>query len=432
MTGRTRFWPMSERLELAERMAEAAGQWLGSLTDEQRATAQGGVPGDDDTDARRRRWFYTPTDHGGLTLHDQRPAQQRHAMRLVASGQSEAGFVTVATTMGLENVLDRHEGFVTMFDRERGRDPGLYYLRVFGDPGSEAPWAWRFGGHHVSLNNLVIDGELVATTPCFLGADPASSPLLGGAVNRPLARVEDLARDLVRSLAPDLAHRALLRPHAPSDLVTANRTVVSEGDRVISLAGIWRDPRFSDDVEQDKLQRLSDAIDDAAGYSDEDHRALAYTHTPRVLPARTSTTDNARRCARCSGPTSGACRTPSRRWTGMRRTPRSTRCTSPGPDRSNPVRRTTTGCRVPACSSSGTTPSAGPTTRTRSGATRPPTSGSTCWPAITGSTTAAPRDRPPCPRTGVGRLIGPKPGPGATNARWCVPRVAGVAETRGE
>ena len=29
--------------------------------------------------------------------------------------------------MGLENVLDQIEGFVTRFDRERGRDPGLYY-----------------------------------------------------------------------------------------------------------------------------------------------------------------------------------------------------------------------------------------------------------------------------------------------------------------
>ena len=33
-------------------------------------------------------------------------------MRLVASGLSTAGYVTVATIMGLENVLDHVEGFV--------------------------------------------------------------------------------------------------------------------------------------------------------------------------------------------------------------------------------------------------------------------------------------------------------------------------------
>jgi hypothetical protein len=266
-------------------MAEAARAWLGSLTAEQRAVATGAVPAADASDAERRRWFYTPTDHGGLTAHQQRPAQQRAAMRLVATGLSTPGYVTVATTIGLENVLDHTEGFVARFDRERGRDPGLYYLRVFGEPGGAAPWGWRFGGHHVSLNNLVVDGALVATTPCFLGADPAVSPLLGGGLNRPLARVEDLARELVRSLRPGLAARAVLHDRAPSDLVTANRTSIAEGDRVIPLARIWRDERFSDEVEQAKLQALSDAIDANTDYGDVDHAAVEYTAVPKGVPA---------------------------------------------------------------------------------------------------------------------------------------------------
>lgn len=271
--------------EVARRMAEAATAWLAGLDPDQRRIAVGARPADDVSDAERRRWFYTPTDHGGLTFHAQRPAQQRAAMRLVASGLSTAGYVTVATVIGLENVLDQAEGFLARFDRERGRDPGLYYLRVFGEPGDVGTWGWRFGGHHVSLNNLVVDGVVVATTPCFLGADPAASPLLGGAVNRPLARVEDLARDLLRSLRGELAARAVLLPRAPSDLVTANRTTLSDGDRVIPLAGIWRDERFPDPVEQAKLQDLSDAIDEAAGYGEADHAAVEYTLAPRGVPA---------------------------------------------------------------------------------------------------------------------------------------------------
>ena len=273
------------RRAVAGRMAEAARAWLDTLDPAQRAVGAGAAPADTASDAERRRWFYTPTDHGGLTVHQQRPAQQRAAMRLVSTGLSTAGYVTVATIMGLENVLDQVEGFVTRFDRERGRDPGLYYLRVFGEPGGAEPWGWRFGGHHVSLNNLVVDGVLVSTTPCFLGADPAASPLLGGAVNRPLARVEDLAVELVRSLSPDLAKRAILRPTAPSDLVTANRTTVSPGDRVIPLAGIWRDERFPDPVEQDKLQALSDAIDEAEAYTDADDAAVEFTAAPKGVPA---------------------------------------------------------------------------------------------------------------------------------------------------
>lgn len=273
------------RRDAADRMAAAATSWLDSLDDGQRAIATGDVPADDGSDDERRRWFYTPTDHGGLTLHEQRPSQQRGAMRLVATGLSEAGYVTVVTTMGLENVLDRVEDFTVRFDRERGRDPGMYYLRVFGEPGGERPWGWRFGGHHVSLNNLVVAGELVAVTPCFMGADPASSPLLGGAVNRPLARVEDLARELVTSLPSGLAARAVLTSKAPSDFVTANRTTVGEGDRVIPLAGIWRHERFADDEEQAKLQALSDRIDEAADYDEVDHRAVEYTSDPKGVAA---------------------------------------------------------------------------------------------------------------------------------------------------
>ena len=129
----------SPRRKVADGMAEAAAAWLDVLGPGQRRTATGAVPADDATDVERRRWFQTPTDHGGLTFHEQRPAQQPAAMRLVATGLSTPAYVTVATVMGLKNVLDHAEGFQVLFDRERGRDPRLYYLRVFGEPGGPGP-----------------------------------------------------------------------------------------------------------------------------------------------------------------------------------------------------------------------------------------------------------------------------------------------------
>ena len=276
---------LTARRQVADEMAEAARAWLTCLDPGQRAAAGGSVPVHADSDAERRRWFYTPTDHGGLTVNQQRPAQQRAAMRLVASGLSTAGYNTVALTMGLENVLDHTEGFTASFDRARGRDPGMYYLRVFGEPGGSRPWAWRFGGHHVSLNYLVADGLLASATPCFIGADPASSPLLGDLVHRPLGRVEDLARELVSSLPGPLAARAVLLPKAPPDLVTANRSSVAEGDRYIPLTGIWRGPRFLDPAEDARIQATSDAIDRAAGFGESDHRAVEFTVSPKGLAA---------------------------------------------------------------------------------------------------------------------------------------------------
>ena len=269
---------------VAERMSTAALAWIETLTDEQRSVGVWAGPHPDaERDAERRRWFYTPTDHGGLTLHQQRPAQQRRAMALLGTGTSRAGYVSAATVMGLENVLDHTENFTIMFGRERGRDPGMYYLRVFGDPAGTAPWGWRFGGHHVSVSHLVVDGAVVASTPSFLGADPASSPLLGSLL-RPLAGPEDFARNLMRSLATPLAERALLLPKAPGDIVGANRTTLSEGDRVLSLVDIWRAP-FDDPVQQAGLQKTSDAVDDGANLSEDEHAVLALTAAPKGVPA---------------------------------------------------------------------------------------------------------------------------------------------------
>ena len=151
-------------------------------------------------------------------MHQQAPAQQRAAMKLVATGLSLAGYVTVATTMGLENVLDRMEGFVARFDRNGAGTRGCTTCESLACQVAMSRGAARFGGHHVSLNNLIVGGVLVSTTPCFMGADPASSPLLGDVLNRPLGRLEDMARELVRSLPPELSHRAVLLDKGPSIL----------------------------------------------------------------------------------------------------------------------------------------------------------------------------------------------------------------------
>jgi Protein of unknown function (DUF3500) len=272
--------------EVAARMTAAAVAWLDALDPEQRAAAAGRAPGPDaGSDAERRTWFYTPTDHGGLTLHAQRPGQQRLAHQLVASGLSAAGYVTAATIVGLDNVLDYVEGWVRDWGRERGRDPGMYYLRVFGEPGGTGPWGWRFGGHHVSLNNLVVDGAVRAVTPCFFGADPASSPLLGSATLRPLGGTEGLARELVRSLDAGQASRAILLDRAPSDIIGGNRARLADGDQMIHLPDLWERPFTEPGLARD-IARADAGNESATGYDGGDHARLALSTTPKGLAAR--------------------------------------------------------------------------------------------------------------------------------------------------
>ena len=270
------------RRDLATRMASAAVALLESLGDEQRQLVA--WPFDDRLE--RTRWFYTPTDHGGLSIAAMRPAQQRLTHQLLATGLSRPCYVTVAAVMGLENVLDELEGWTANWGRERGRDPGLYSVRIFGEPSGDEPWSWRFGGHHVSVNHVIVDGEVVGSTPNFLGADPASSTLLGPHPLRPLAGAEDLGRELVRSLDEGQLQRALLAPVAPVDLVTANRAVYGQGDGdlPLALADVWRG-RFDGPLGERVHQFQVDA-EAAAGLTVEHLEAvrLASLH-PRGLPA---------------------------------------------------------------------------------------------------------------------------------------------------
>ncbi|MEY2958130.1 MAG: hypothetical protein RLZZ01_698 [Actinomycetota bacterium] len=270
--------PESPRRRAAQAMADAAARLIDSLDDDQRAILVRPFHDHDE----RRRWFYTPTDHGGLPLGAMTAAQQRHAFRLLATGLSTAGYVTASTIIGLENVLDHLEGWTASWGRERGRDPLLYFVRVFGDPRT-SDWAWRVGGHHVSVNVTLVGGEVAGTTPLFLGADPASSPLLGPHPLRPLEGVEDLARDLVRSLDPSQRAAAVVSPRAPTDLVLVNRAELSEGDGPVPLRDIWRG-RLP--AEFDELAvRIQAAADEAAGLTVDDVAALSWSRTPKGLAA---------------------------------------------------------------------------------------------------------------------------------------------------
>lgn len=270
---------MTERSP-AVRMVDTARAWLDSLDDEQRAAAAMPWPSSDE----RHRWYYTPTDHGGLPLARMRPSQQSLAMQLVATGLSRAGYVTASTIMGLENVLDQVEGWQVDWGRERGRDPQLYWLRVFGDPSADGPWSWRFGGHHVSVQHLVVDGQVRASTPCFLGADPAESPLLGPHLLRPLGAAEDLARDLVRSLDDEQAARVLLSEVAPVDIVGGNRPHISEGDLMMPLPELWRG-RFTEPRLAERVESMHHDSEVKAEMRPEHHEAVRLTTAPKGVSA---------------------------------------------------------------------------------------------------------------------------------------------------
>lgn len=260
---------------VAARMAEAARNFLESLGDEQRAVAQWPFPANHE----RLRWYYTPTDHGGLPLSSMRPGQQQLALKLLAAGLSRAAYVTACTIVGLDNVLDELEGWTMRWERERGRDPGLYYVRVFGSPDDSQAWSWRLGGHHLSVHHVVVDAKVRSSTPLFLGADPAASPLLGGSELRPLGSTEDFGRELLASLDKADRARAIVSPVPPYDLVSANRSSVSDGDLPLKLPDIWRG-RFGG-ATGELVETLQQRLEAGLRTKAEDLEAVRMTAAPK-------------------------------------------------------------------------------------------------------------------------------------------------------
>lgn len=225
----------------------------------------------------RERWFYTPTDHGGLRLSAMSSIQQREAHRLLASGLSRGGYVTTATIMGLDNILDVEEGFSwPLVDGERPRDPMAYAVSIFGEPGSERLWGWRFGGHHVSLHYLVTSDE-VRALPSFFGANPARTEGIGGVELRPLAAEEDLGRALVHRLDAAQRARAVISSVAPPDMVTFNRPMLLGDDEPLPPVNIWR----TESINPNRAARPSPAA--RLGWTEEHAARTSYSVAPKGL-----------------------------------------------------------------------------------------------------------------------------------------------------
>jgi hypothetical protein len=136
------------------------------------------------------------------------------------------------------------------------------------------------------VNYVIVGGRLVSTTPCFIGADPARSPLLGGAELAPLRAVEEGARSLVETLTDAQLRRALLHPSAPSDIVSGNRSRLGTPSEMIHM----NDPQlWGGGFDDPRMRQLTDVIDRTAeagsGYDAADHEKVAIRRVPSGLPA---------------------------------------------------------------------------------------------------------------------------------------------------
>jgi Protein of unknown function (DUF3500) len=197
---------------IAGRMRGAATTLLRQLDDDQLALAHLSF-----SDDAARRWLeYRPEPRPGVCLATLTLDGRKAVHRLLATALSDRAFAQAMAIVALEEVLDRRE------KGARRRHIGDYWVAVFGDPGADEPWSWRFEGHHVSVTMTVL-GAAVSPAPVFFGANPARISYAGRTVSRPLAPEEDLGRALLDALGTRGRAVAIVADEAPADIRTATR-----------------------------------------------------------------------------------------------------------------------------------------------------------------------------------------------------------------
>jgi hypothetical protein len=168
-------------------------------------------------DPRRMDWDIIPRPEGtGLSLHDFSRSQRILVWDLIAAALPERTFTQSTLVPQLEHVLRDYEA--DFLGRALGawRDPLNYWTTIFGRPGFEDTWAFRFYGHHLGINLTVIKERWIIAGPSAMGQQPVEYD----GVNKPLFDEESAAFSIVNSLDDGRRARAVIHPVAPADFTT--------------------------------------------------------------------------------------------------------------------------------------------------------------------------------------------------------------------
>ena len=206
-------------------MTVAAKNFLAALTPEQKEKASFDFANDE-----RKNWHFIPRERKGLPIKEMTQEQRLLAHALLSTGLSERGYGKAVSIMSLEAVLaDLEKG------RGPARDPEMYFVSVFGTPGT-APWAWRVEGHHLALNFTAPNGAAPVVTPSFFGSNPGEVRAGARAGTRVLGAEEDLGRALVKLLTDEQRKTAIILDKAPAEVFNDPKRVEPTKPEGISRA----------------------------------------------------------------------------------------------------------------------------------------------------------------------------------------------------
>ncbi len=142
-------------------------------------------------DREMHSWTNVPgTRSGGIELREMSRDQQELAWNVVSKFMSESGLVKARL---IANEITQ---------AARATPLGSHTVAIFGDPRQDGAWGFQVDGHHLALNFLVQEADVILA-PAFLGAQPLS--VNGGA---PLFDESRLGRDLIAAFTKEERTRA--------------------------------------------------------------------------------------------------------------------------------------------------------------------------------------------------------------------------------
>jgi len=216
-------------------VTDQAAAFVDTLSAEQKQTAvlKYGTP-------LRLDWHFIPkNERKGLQIKHMEPNQRKAALSLLRSCLSKSGYSKATRIMALEGVLAELES-----DKKGGniRDPERYYFTLFGEPNSKGRWGLSIEGHHLSLNFVVENNEVISSTPAFFATNPATftTEIAGHPKGYQVLKQEEmLGFELMASLTQEQQKQARLAEKAPAEIRAAGEaqppTDAPEGVKAESL-----------------------------------------------------------------------------------------------------------------------------------------------------------------------------------------------------
>lgn len=187
----------------------AAQNLLSSLTTEQKNKAHLSF---DDTS--RTKWSNFPMEQvtrQGLWLNDMTDAQKMHIHTLLRTVLSTEGYQKALFIIQYdEDIKQRLTAAKSPIANRYGQEK--YWITVFGEPDMNKVWAWKFEGHHISLN-FTYSPKGVTCTPMFVGINPALTTTGPYAGYHIMFEENDFGNQLFNSLSDNLKKKATTSPH---------------------------------------------------------------------------------------------------------------------------------------------------------------------------------------------------------------------------